>query len=76
MSKNLIVKINNQKIASWPFRFSIVVPADIETETKILNSYKVRNFQNISQKLELADINPVHKKNDSTLVKNHRPISV
>ena len=43
--------------------------------SNVWNSEILENH-NFSCKLKLADITPVHKKNDTTLVENYRPVSV
>ena len=42
---------------------------------KIWNDEIIEN-KNFPENLKLADVTPVHKKNDSNLVKNYRPVSV
>ena len=39
-------------------------------------NYEMLGKQNFSKNLKLADITPVYKKKDPTLVENYRPVSV
>ena len=39
-------------------------------------NYEILGKQNVSKNLKLADITPVYKKKDPTLVENYRPVSV
>ena len=39
-------------------------------------NFEILEKQNVPHNLKLADITPVYKKKDTTLVENYRPVSV